>query len=393
MFWVTLFLLTAGFLKLATIILNRWLALRHPKWLIGASEVFQFSLIPLYIWFTASELNRVRTQQQFDAMNLLSLSPLGMLLVAVGGVGLIGLVVSTVAYQRYRPPARQISTVSEIIDFKQREGDPKWKETLVGPRPMRRVALLPGNEQFLLEVNTKTLICPRLPHEWDGLSIVHLADTHFRGGVSQQYFDAVFEEAAKLQPDLFVFTGDLLDDTNLCSWIASTFGRLEAPLGKFFILGNHDSYDDPAAVRAELLKKQWTDLSGRVQELAAPKRGSSIVIAGDETPWMGTHPPLSSEPNSVFRILVSHTPDNIPWARQQSVDLMLAGHTHGGQIRLPILGPVYSPSLFGCRFASGTFWLEPTLMHVSRGISGREPVRYLCRPELTKLILRIAEPS
>ena len=67
---------------------------------------------------------------------------------------------------------------------------------------------------------------------------------------------------------------------------------------------------------------------------------------------------------------------------------MLAGHTHGGQIRLPLLGPVYSPSRFGCRFASGAFWLEPTLMYVSRGLSGREPIRYLCVPELTKLVLR-----
>ena len=390
MFWVTLFLLTAGFLKLATIILNRWLALRHPKWLIGASEVFQFSLIPVYVWLTASELSPLRSRPQFELVNFLSLSPLGMMLVAIGAVGLMGLLVSTIAYQRYRPPVCQISTESEILDFRRREGEPTWRNTLVGPRPMRRVALLPGNEQFVLEVNTKTLALPRLPHDWDGLSIVHLADTHFRGAVSRAYFEAVFEEAEKLKPDLYVFTGDLLDDTTLCSWISSTFGRLDAPLGKYFILGNHDSYDDPSGVRAEMQRNQWIDLSGQVRELASPKRGSSLVIAGDETPWMGAHPDLSTEPNAEFRLLVSHTPDNIPWAREHGVDLMLAGHTHGGQIRLPILGPVYSPSLFGCRFASGTFWLEPTLMHVSRGISGREPVRFLCKPELTKLVLRAA---
>ena len=102
---------------------------------------------------------------------------------------------------------------------------------------------------------------------------------------------------------------------------------------------------------------------------------------------MGTHPDLSCVSAESFRILLSHTPDNIMWARQQGIDVMLSGHTHGGQIRLPILGPVYSPSRFGCRYSGGVFWLNPTLLHVSRGLSGREPIRYNCPPELTKLIL------
>ena len=84
--------------------------------------------------------------------------------------------------------------------------------------------------------------------------------------------------------------------------------------------------------------------------------------------------------------------DRVNWARENNIRLMLAGHTHGGQIQLPILGPVYSPSRFGCRFASGVFWLDPTLMYVSRGISGKEPIRYNCRPEVTQLkLLRSVE--
>ncbi|MBC7924460.1 MAG: hypothetical protein H7039_02280 [Bryobacteraceae bacterium] len=117
------------------------------------------------------------------------------------------------------------------------------------------------------------------------------------------------------------------------------------------------------------------------------KHAAPVVLCGDETPWMGTHPDLSSVSTESFRILLSHTPDNITWARQQRIDLMLSGHTHGGQIRLPILGPIYSPSRFGCRYSAGVFWLAPTLLHVSRGLSGREPIRYNCPPELTKLVL------
>jgi hypothetical protein len=105
---------------------------------------------------------------------------------------------------------------------------------------------------------------------------------------------------------------------------------------------------------------------------------------------MGMQPDLTSVPEDAFRIFLSHTPDNINWACRNSIDLMLSGHNHGGQVRLPGFGPVYSPSVYGCHFASGVFWEPPTLLYVSRGISGKHPLRWNCLPELTRLILRPA---
>ncbi len=67
---------------------------------------------------------------------------------------------------------------------------------------------------------------------------------------------------------------------------------------------------------------------------------------------------------------------------------MLAGHTHGGQIRFPLVGAIFAPSRFGVRYACGVFHETPTVMHVSRGLSGLDPLRYNCAPELTKLVLR-----
>ena len=66
---------------------------------------------------------------------------------------------------------------------------------------------------------------------------------------------------------------------------------------------------------------------------------------------------------------------------------MLSGHNHGGQIVLPVIGPVFAPSQYGVRYASGAFWSDPTLLYVSRGLSGRQPVRFNCPPELTRIIL------
>ena len=101
---------------------------------------------------------------------------------------------------------------------------------------------------------------------------------------------------------------------------------------------------------------------------------------------MGAHPEFSGDAQA-FRILLSHTPDHIAWARAQGVDLMLSGHNHGGQIVLPVIGPVFAPSRFGVRYAGGAFWLEPTLLYVSRGLAGRHPLRINCPPELTRIVL------
>ena len=103
---------------------------------------------------------------------------------------------------------------------------------------------------------------------------------------------------------------------------------------------------------------------------------------------MGEHPDFSGAPEDAFRLLLSHTPDHIHWARSQGIDLMLSGHNHGGQIVLPVVGPVYSPSRYGCKYSAGVFWEDPTLLYVSRGVSGRHPLRYNCLPEMTKLVLR-----
>lgn len=385
--WASIFLLTAGFAKLSAVALNRLLAIPRPKWFIALAEVTQISLIPIYAWLLLRGFGGLQLRQQFVMLSDATIAQWGLPMIAIGIVGFVLLIRSTIAYQQYRPPSCQITANSTIIDFRKSVAGNKWRTTLVGPRPMRRIALLPGNQQFSVEVSTKTFLLPRLPKNWDGLSIVQIADTHFRGAVARVYFEAVCEQAIALKPDLFVFTGDLLDNPSLLSWFQETLGRLNAPLGQFFILGNHDWYLNTSEIRQEFGRHHWVDLAGRSHDLTST-HSCPVVLAGDETPWMGLHPHLPVEPNGSFRILISHTPDNIVWARDHQIDLMIAGHTHGGQIRLPIIGPVYSPSRFGCQFSSGVFWLDPTLLYVSRGLSGREPIRYQCVPELTKLVLR-----
>jgi hypothetical protein len=229
-------------------------------------------------------------------------------------------------------------------------------------------------------------LIPRLPPAWDGLSILHITDLHLIGTVARPYFERVLQMAQDMNPDIICFTGDLLDDLELLSWLPTTLGGLSAPEGRYFVLGNHDQQLDMDVIRREMVALGWMDVAARPQELL--RDGQMIHISGSEYPWVNRQPDYEGVPDSALRILLSHTPDNLAQARRDQVDLVLAGHVHGGQIRFPVIGPIYCPSRFGCYYSEGLFWEAPTLMHVSRGVAGRQPLRWGCLPEITKLTLR-----
>ena len=249
---------------------------------------------------------------------------------------------------------------------------------------------LPGNESLELDVSERALEIARLPRALDGLRIAHLSDFHFTGRVPKAYFQEVVRHANRLQPDLVAVTGDVVDHTDYIPWISDTLGKLESRYGTYFVLGNHDLRADVAAIRRSLKDLGFVDLGGRWIEIRVD--GQPIVLAGNELPWFSPPADFHDAPPSALhggppRIVLSHTPDQLRWARQRDVDLMLAGHTHGGQIRFPWIGPVLTPSRTGVKYASGVFYEPPTVMHVTRGISGEHPIRMNCPPEITRLVL------
>jgi predicted MPP superfamily phosphohydrolase len=258
----------------------------------------------------------------------------------------------------------------------------------IGRGGHRLLARLPRNEAFQVDLTEKTLRLKRLPAAWDGLSILHLSDVHFTGTPDKAYFRHVMDLCAAWEPDLVAFTGDTVDTDTHHRWIVPLFGRLKSRCGAFAILGNHDIYFDTAMLRRRLGRAGLRVLGNGWAQVEV--RGQPLVVVGHEGPWFGPPPDLSPCPAGPFRLCLSHTPDNIGWARRQGIDLMLAGHVHGGQIRFPLIGSVLIPSQYGRRYDCGTFDEPPTVMHVSRGLGGEHPLRYNCRPEVTKLILRPA---
>jgi predicted MPP superfamily phosphohydrolase len=267
----------------------------------------------------------------------------------------------------------------------------KVAESLAAPGMVSWLCRLPGNQALHLHAQVKELAIPRLPLEHDGLRIAHISDLHMSGRIARAYFERMAEEVNCCEPDLVAITGDLVEWNTCLDWIPHTFGRLRAEGGVYYVLGNHDRRVDQARLRAGLADAGLIHVGGRWLQVTV--RNTPLVLVGNEVPWFRPAADLRNCPardasGRPLRIVLAHSPDQFDWARANDVDLILAGHLHGGQVRLPILGAITSPSLHGVRYASGTFREGNTVMHVSRGTSSLTPIRWNCPPEIAILQLR-----
>ncbi len=271
----------------------------------------------------------------------------------------------------------------------------EFGERLTGDRITSLLARIPGNQILQIHAQRKVLHLPQLPPALDGLRIAHFSDLHMTGQLRREFFQRAVEQTNLWDADLVAVTGDIVDKARCIEWIPETLGRLRCKLGRFYVLGNHDKRVPLDQLRGVMRSAGYIDLGGRTHILEIENR--AVLLAGNELPWLGPAPQdVSAQrdrlPADVFSILLAHTPDQIGWSRSQQFDLMLAGHTHGGQIRLPVIGPVISPSRYGVKYTGGLFHEPPTLMHVSRGLSALHPLRFRCPPEITLLELRSGRP-
>ncbi len=278
-------------------------------------------------------------------------------------------------------PAALVAEATEAIDFYPSLGRPA-----IGDGRYSWVPRLPGLDTFRVDFTRLTLAVPELPPAWDGLTVLVLSDLHFHGTPAKCFFDAVIDKlTAGPVPDLVVLAGDYVDSDAHIAWIEPVLGRLTAVEGKYAVLGNHDEHHHPGRVRDALARAGYTVLGNGWQSTIL--RGELLVLIGHEGPWFGPEPDLSQCPPG-FWLLVSHTPDNFYWAQAHGIDLMLSGHVHGGQIRVPGIGPIFVPSVYGRRFDGGVYEGGGTVMAVGRGLSGKEPLRINCRPQVLTLTLR-----
>ncbi len=293
--------------------------------------------------------------------------------------GLIWPITSLGLGVRRRPGG--IVGLSDLLDLTEDCG----ARALIGRGKRAWQLRLPGNESLSLRRREWELHYPELPRSLDGLAIVQLSDLHFAPCYDRAFFERVIDACRDWTADLVVITGDLIDHDDVLPWIEQVLEPLEARLGKFAILGNHDAEHQPGRIVEALGGAGFETLEGRWTTLE--EGGARIAVGGTSAPW-GVALDPESIPPSDFRLLLSHSPDQFYRARSWDVDLMLSGHNHGGQIRLPAFGPIFMPSIYSRRFDRGFFRAGSMFMYVSEGVAGKHPYRYGCAPEVCRFILR-----
>lgn len=256
-------------------------------------------------------------------------------------------------------------------------------------------------EPYDVKVSKADIQVEGLPESLDGLTICHLSDTHtYRHGKLERLLEGML---SGMSADLCVITGDLLQRHSALPVLRSLVEACAPRLGAFAVVGNGDyKLEVPMPELAKEMKKVGIDLllnESRILSL----NDENLLIIGVEDPYGGMDDlsrAMSDLPSSGFRLLLAHSPDIVMQIAGREIDLALCGHTHGGQIRLPIIGPLW----FHCRYhlgisngyfgaedlsrASGNM-VERTQMYVSRGLAGSiVRVRFLCPPEVALITLR-----
>ncbi|KAA3665491.1 MAG: metallophosphoesterase [Chloroflexi bacterium] len=223
----------------------------------------------------------------------------------------------------------------------------------------------------------------------EGFRIVQLSDIHLYPYTQLDFVQETVTIANSLQPDLIVLTGDyVLQTAEAIFEVAPVLASLNAKYGVFSILGNHDLWTDAEIVRLGLKEQRLPLLEN--EGIGLTVNGEPIYLAGVADGW-GGQPDLSLALGKVqseaLTILLAHEPD---LADQFSMDgrisVQLSGHSHGGQVRLPLIGAPILPYL-GQKYDQGLYKVNDMWLYTTRGIGLLAPVRINCPPEITEITL------
>ena len=298
-----------------------------------------------------------------------------------------------------------LSTVSsKLVSFfssKPKQTDPSRREFLVQSTNLGIIGAaavatsygiyearkLPGIESIDIPLS-------RLPQEFDNFKIVQITDIHAGLTIDRQWIETVAEKVQSLSPDLIAFTGDMADGSvaRLKRDVAP-LGELRAPHGKFFVTGNHEYYSSADEWIAHVQRIGYDVLMN--EHRAIEKNGAKIILAGVTDYSAGQfskeqesdpRKAIYHAPNGDVKILMAHQPRTIYQTNDLNLDLVLSGHTHGGQFF-----PWNLLATLGQPFIKGLHRWNNSLVYVSKGTGyWGPPVRLGARSEITVLTLKKA---
>jgi predicted MPP superfamily phosphohydrolase len=285
--------------------------------------------------------------------------------------------------------------MSTPIRWKQRSRLASYGGTRPGT-PLRSLALNLGqaarsafNEPHTLTVEHHPIYLRRLPSSFEGFRVVHLSDTHHSAFTNRQQIERAVETANRLQPDIIALTGDYIShERQFAAPCAEMLGRLRARYGVYAVLGNHDHWTD-AALITDLFRAEGITVLVN-QGMRFELRDEAFWLAGVDDTMVGLEDlslALAGSRDDEMKLLLAHNPIILRRAARAGVDLILSGHTHGGQVTLrPERSASGKPRR---RLLRGLGHQGETQIYVTRGVGTVIlPIRYGCPPEVSLLELR-----
>ena len=253
------------------------------------------------------------------------------------------------------------------------------------------------NAERLPSITRRALVFADLPPALDGLRIAHVSDVHAGIHMPEERMVQIVAQTNALGADLIVQTGDMIDiSPSYIPAYVRAFRDLHAPLGVVTVLGNHDRYTGADAVIKGVRDAGQTFVKNGVHVIE--HRGAAIALVGIDDPrnWRADDPQdddlaealrVTPPASQAFRILLAHRPGAFDGAAPRDIPLTLAGHIHGGQFYLPVIG--WSPGRLITKYVMGHFQKGASQLYVSRGIGVvGVPLRIFVPPEIALFELR-----
>jgi predicted MPP superfamily phosphohydrolase len=253
------------------------------------------------------------------------------------------------------------------------------------------------------EISSVRLELPRLSAEFDGYRIVQVSDIHADEWMTPERLSEIVRLVNGQRPDLVVITGDFVTSedftevsaTDVAPGLVEPLSRLKPRDSTVAVLGNHDHWTDSELVRRVIRESGIVDLSNAVHPVE--RKDVELHVAGVDDVMENQDRldlVLDRLPSTGAAILLAHEPDFADTsAATRRFDLQLSGHSHGGQIRLPLLGAPVLPPL-AREYPEGLYEVVEMIQYTNRGLGMIEPrVRFNCRPEITVFTLGSAQTS
>ena len=230
---------------------------------------------------------------------------------------------------------------------------------------------------------------PLIPPSFNQTRIVQFNDTHIGFQYDLSSLKKTTNIIRSFKADLICFAGDLFDNPveyQITPDFYEILNSLTAPLGKYAVYGNHDHGGYGTELYEQVMDKCGFKVLKNSSDILL-KDGDSILIAGVDDSSLGfpnIARALQGKPENLFTLLLSHAPDYANAAASHPVNLQLSGHSHGGQVQIPLIGPLITPP-HAKEYQEGLYEIrEGFSLYVNRGLgTTRVPYRLLCRPEIT----------